>query len=374
MLNRLYEILISMAIVAVLFLLVGVFLPSSRTIVEQVETNRHRTIVFDTINSFKRFDDWNALVLHDPQAQLKLSGPEAGPGARLDYASGVKSVGNGSWEITTSEPDNRVVYTLDNQARGSNKTMEFMLKTTGNRGRNIEITQKYNVDYGWDLLGRYSGLYVRSTVGEDMKLGLRRLAGILASVPNVDYRVDGSKMRDMAVTERPAENLLTVFAGAVERNNLKIQESMKANTEWIKRTMEANGLVAAGPMRIVTTELGRENYTFDVVQPVRKRGSGDAAASEDGEAAAPVAVDDGELKVEIPAGAPVEYVRTEPGRAAIARYTGYMAELENVRNALRAWAMTQGLEVAGRPYENYLNGIEQAFTENGEYEVFWPIK
>jgi effector-binding domain-containing protein len=366
MLNRLYEVLISMAIVAVLFLLVGVFLPSSRTIVEQVETNRHRTIVFDTLNGFKRFTHWNPLVLHDPEVKIKVSGPEAGVGARLEYSSQKKDVGNGSWEITQSEPDNRVVYALDNRARGSNKTMEFSLKTTGNRGRNIEITQKYNVEYGWDLLGRYSGLYVRSTVGEDMKIGLSRLAGILASVPNVDYRVEGSKLRDMTVAERPAENLLVVFAGAVERNNLKIQESMKANTEWIKRVMEANGLVAAGPMRIVTAELGREAYTFDVAMPVRKRGSG-----EDDSAAA---ADDGELKVEIPSGAPVQYVRTEPGRVAMAKYTGYMAELENVRNALRAWAMTQGLEIAGRPYENYLSGIEQSFTENGEYEVFWPIK
>ena len=30
-----------------------------------------------------------------------------------------------------------------------------------------------------------------------------------------------------------------------------------------------------------------------------------------------------------------------------------MAELDNVRNALRAWALTQGYEVTDRPYEVY---------------------
>ena len=40
--------------------------------------------------------------------------------------------------------------------------------------------------------------------------------------------------------------------------------------------MDASGLVAAGPMRIVSTEFGRENYTFDVAQPVRKAGGADA--------------------------------------------------------------------------------------------------
>src|SRR3546814_7278377 len=51
--------------------------------------------------------------------------------------------------------------------------------------------------------------------------------------------------------------------------------------DGIKRTLAANDLVAAGPMRIISTELGRENNTFDIAQPVRKAGSG-----EDGDAAA----------------------------------------------------------------------------------------
>ena len=383
MMTRVYEILISMAIVAVLFVIVGVLLPADRTIVEKVETNRQRTIVFDTLNSLKRFEDWNPLVLHDPRAQLKLSGPDAGVGARLDYASDMKSVGDGSWEIIESEPGEHVVYALENDSRGDDKRMEFRLQTTGRGGRNIEITQRYRVNYGWNLLGRYSGLYVRSSVGEDMKLGLGRLTSMLATVPNVDYRLDGSKLSDLAVVDRPAENLLTVFAGAVERNNLKIQDSMKANAEWIKRTMDANGLEPAGPMRIISTELGRDTYAFDVAQPVRKKGasssSADADDDDDGEEAAaetapaaPVA-DQGEL-TGLELLGPVKYERIEAGRAAKGSYTGYMAELENVRNAVRAWALTQGHEVVGRPYEYYENGIDAAFTAEGEYEVFWPLK
>ena len=50
-----------------------------------------------------------------------------------------------------------------------------------------------------------------------------------------------------------------------------------------------------------------------------------------------------------------------------------MAELENLRNAVRAWALTHGYEVTDRPFEYYNNGIDEAFTENGEFEVFWKI-
>lgn len=387
--TRLIEILISLAIVLALFLLVGLVLPSSRHIEEKVETNRKLTIVYDTLNSLRRFSDWNPLVLRDPRMQLQFSGPAAGVGARMDYDSDKPQLGEGSWEITATEPRASVTYAIVNPQRGHDKTSTFTLKPTGRAGRNVEITQRYDVDYGWDLMGRYAGLYVSRHVGDDMKLGLQRLSNMLAQVPNVDYAVQGTKLAGLSFVDLPAEDLLVVSAGSIERNNLKIQASMKSNMEWINRTMAANGLVSAGPMRIVSNELGRETYTFDVVVPVRRAGAGAAtddsdAATAAGEteaaqdqAAAPV-----RAKVVATTGAPltglkllgpVKYQRVEPRRAATATYQGYMAELENVRNALRAWTLTQGEEVVSS-FEVYKNGIDQAFTANGQYDVYWSIK
>jgi hypothetical protein len=381
--TRLLEILISMAIVAVLFLVVGVLLPSSRVLVESVETNRRMTIVYDTVNSLRRFKDWNPLVLRDPKVQLKLSGPESGVGARLDYVSQNENLGEGSWEIVETEPGERVVYALDNNQRGSNKRAEFLLTPTGRNNRNVEIKQVYRVEYGWDLLGRYSGMYVARNVGDDMEMGLNRLTNMLASVPNVDYRMEGSKMADLTTVDVPAEHLLLVNAGAIERNNEKIKESMKSNLEWIKRTMDASNLEPVGPIRIISTELGRETYTFDVAQAVRPRGNGgDQADEENGDegedtaeaAPAPVAAGADAPLTDLKLQGPVTYVQTKAGRAAKASYTGFMAELDNVRNALRAWAVTQGYEVTDRPYEFYKNGVDEAFTEKGEYDVFWTLK
>ncbi|WP_024891049.1 SRPBCC family protein [Luteimonas huabeiensis] len=369
--TRLLELLISVAIVAVLFLVIGVILPSSRTLEEKVETNRRQTIVFDTLNSFRRLDDWHPMAVQDPRIQIRLSGPESGVGATMEYESQVNAIGSGKWEIVESEPRTRVVYAIENDQRGTNKRTEFVLRPTGRSGRNIEITQTYHVDYGWNLLGRYAGLYVARNVGDSMELGLKRLTNMLASVPNVDYAVEGSKLTGLTVEELPAENLLVVKAGAIERSNDAIMTSMKDNMEWINRTLAANKLEAAGPMRIITSELGRETYTFDIALPVRPAGGGEAA---EGEAPAPSAVADAGELTGLELLGPVEYVRSEPVRVAKAEYTGFMAELDNVRNALRAWAVTQGHEVVGRPFENYENGIDAAFTADGEYEVFWTLK
>jgi hypothetical protein len=384
--TRLLEILIALAIVVALFLVVGLLLPSSRHLQEDVETNRRMSIVYDTISSMRRFDDWNVLPLQDPQMRTQLTGPETGVGAAFEYQSNERKLGTGKWEIVDAVPGKSVTYRLENPQRGGNKTMTYTLQPTGRNNRNVKITSTYNVDYGYDILGRYQGLYVPRNVGDGMKMSLSRLSNMLATVPNVDYSI-----LPVAPTmvQMPAENLLVVEA-TVERNNERLRQQMQSNMQWIRRVMDDNGLEAAGPVRIVTTELGSENYTFDVVQPVRKRGTGPARqesatgqdeAAGDGEAEKPLSVlplasaDAPELTITVSGdGNPVVLLRTEPRRAAVTAFRGHMANLPNVRDALRAWALTQGGETIDRPFEAWKKGIEAGFTEEGEFDIYWPLK
>jgi hypothetical protein len=382
MLTRLIEILISLAIVAVLFVIVGLVLPSHRHLSKDVETNRKLTVVYDTLNSLTRFKDWNPLVLRDPRMALQFSGPKSGVGARMDYDSDKPALGKGSWQIVDSQPNQSVTYAVENPHRGDNKKMTFRLEPTGRNNRNVKITQVYDVDYGWNLFGRYAGLYVGSHVGDDMKLGLDRLSNMLATVPNVDYNaVQG--MSGIRVADVPAVNLLVVNAGSIERDDDKLQGAMRSDMEWINRNLSANGLVAAGPMRIFTSEMGRENYTFDLAVPVRKAGSSSAKAGEDKDddksgdssaSEAPAVAASVEPLTGLKLTGPVKYVQMPAGRAVVADFTGYWAGLEMVHNALRAWGMTQGYEVTDRPYDSYKNGIDNAFTEKGEYEAYWGLK
>ena len=388
--TRLIEFLIALGIVAGLALLVGVVLPDHRHITESVETNRKMTIVYDTVNNLRRFRDWNTLVLRDPKIQLKTSGPESGVGARLDFVSSDDRIGTGSWEIVESIPNEKVVIKVEDATAGHDKTVQFLLEPTGKNNRNVKITQTYDVEYGWNLVARYAGLYVNRHVGDDMKMGLARMSNMLASVPNFDYRADGVTLRDLSVVEVPAEDLLVVNAGNVDRSNDAIKQSIKNNQEWIKRTMEANNLEAAGPVRIVTTDFGQEKYAFDVAIPVRRKGSAPAEApaaaegeevdeaaakaAQDAAFAKPVAASGEPLQVKIPDGAPVEYVRTKGGRAAFGQFTGSMAELDAIRNSVRAWATTHGYEVTDRPYEVWEGGVDKAFTLEGEYDVYWYVK
>jgi hypothetical protein len=124
--------------------------------------------------------------------------------------------------------------------------------------------------------------------------------------------------------------------------------------------MEANGLEAAGPFRIITTDFGAEKYAFDIAQPVKKKGTEGATGEE--------------LTVKIDGGAPVKYVHVAPHRSAHAAYTGHMAGLDVARNGLRAWAVTSGNEVIDRPYESWKDGVDKSFTQEGTYDIYWAVK
>jgi hypothetical protein len=385
--TRLIEFVIALALVLALFLVIGLVLPSKRQLEESVETNRRMTIVFDTLNNVRRLKDWNPLI---PSAanELSYSGGDnnTGVGAKVDFNSANAAWGQGSWEIVESERPaptggpGKIAYSIVDKRMGDDKRSVFTLTPSGKNNRNVKVTQSYEVTYGFNLLGRYAGMYVSRHVGDAVKAGLGKLTNMLATVPNFDYRTEGSPLTDLKIVDVPAEDLLVVNAGNIDRTNDAIKASIKQNQEWIKRVMDANGLVAAGPLRVITTDFGTEKYAFDIAQPVRK---GSAAPKPDAAenagpitapvSAAPVA-STGELKVTIPSGAPVEYVRTEARKSAFASYTGYMAELDNQRNALRAWAVTSGHEVVDRPYESWKSGVDGSFDATGKFDIYWAVK
>ncbi len=387
--TRVIEWIVSLLIVIVLFVMIGVFLPSKRSVSHSVETNRPMSTVTDLLGSFTRFRDWNALINHDPKMQLTTSGPEQGVGAKLAFSSNDPVVGSGSWELVEVEPGEKIVYALDTRGRGENKRMTFTFERTGQRNQNIEITQRYTVDYGWDLLGRYAGLYVTDGVGDDMKRGLNKLSNLLATIPRFDYsgHEPGFEFVDL-----PATNALVVTTAA-KRANDDIALAMTNQLKWIEQVMEKNGLEPSGPMRIVTNEFSTDTYGFDVVMPIRKKGTGPKPA--EGEAADAAEGDAGETEAEVaPVAAPVDpnapletfdvklegegnpvlYVQLPAIRAAKTTYVGPSPGLPRVRDLTRAWAMVRGAETTDRPYEDYLDPIKDMLSEEAEFNVYWPVK
>jgi muconolactone delta-isomerase len=74
-----------------------------------------------------------------------------------------------------------------------------MSKTPSNRRAWISAGR----NYGWDLRGRFAGIYAPRNFGRDIRKSLDNLGTLLATLPNFDYT-------DVVVSllEIPAQNIL----------------------------------------------------------------------------------------------------------------------------------------------------------------------
>lgn len=403
--TRFLEVVAAVLIVFVVFVTFGILLPAERRIEHTVETNRPVRIVYDIINGFTRFHDWNALRMQDPRIRYSISGPQFGEGAKLDYRSFYRNVGEGSWTLIESKIDGdtaNVVFEIDDKSFGVNKRMRFDIER---KTRTTQITQRYTVDYGWDLRGRFAGIYAPRNFGRDIRKSLDNLGALLATIPNFDYT-------DVVVrtVEVPAQNVLFMETKS-ERNITAVENATTTQLKWIKQVMDKNGLVPAAPFRLVTTNFGSDSYEFDIQQPVRPRGGewpwpvqeveveSLEEVEEDSEVEALVDSDEapGDLAgdseqepdtfgaEDLPLVEPidpetiklegeVQLGRSYQGRALKTFYQGHPAGLPVKRDQLRAWAETRGEEVQDRAFEEYLQDIETTRPEDSEFNVYWPIK
>ncbi|MEP7096438.1 MAG: SRPBCC family protein, partial [Dokdonella sp.] len=142
---RIFEVLVAALIVFALTVVITLLLPSHGHIERTIEIASPVRQVYDSINTFRRFPQWSALRNHDPKVQMTLSGPEAGKGAKVSWTSAVPKVGNGSLEITSSEPDDKVTMALTNDWIGQNKVYELQLQPSAN-GKTLKIQWSYDVD------------------------------------------------------------------------------------------------------------------------------------------------------------------------------------------------------------------------------------
>ncbi|HET6603389.1 MAG TPA: SRPBCC family protein [Xanthomonadaceae bacterium] len=396
---RLLEFVIALVIVAVVFLVVGLVLPSHRHVEHSIETNHPIRQVYDTVSGFERFPEWHPMRATDPDVEYRIPGSPRGEGAVLEFESADRRLGSGTWEIVEAVEDTEVVFELQDTAYGTGKTHRIEVEE---RGKTVVITWSYDVEYGWNLFGRYAGLYINRHVGDTIKSGLNNVAGLIATMPNFDYS-------QLVVTKELLQPQHIVYSSkTADRNITAVAGKMDEGLAQVRRAIESNGLEAAGPPRLITTNFGDEKYDFDIALPVRVAGPGDEegdeedfdeeldrledddeldrwAAAENGAEVSEVMSDPDACKGKLEAPEPlarepataadVKFGQSYGGCAVKARYVGHPAALPLVRDMLRSYAASHGLQIHDRAFEEYLTpmDVERSGTDAG-FNVYWPVR
>jgi hypothetical protein len=343
---RLLEVIVALVIVAILGVLFGVALPDHRHIERSTEVSSPVRQIFDVIDGFHAYPSWTALRSYDPRVQLNLIGPDQGNGASVNWVSGDARLESGSYTVSAAQQDQSVKWDIVNNWRGENKAYTIDIKPKTN-GKTVTITMGYDVDYGWDLLGRYSGMYLEGDPATQISIHLQRLQDMLATFPNVDYK-------DTQIDLKDIEGKPLLYVSTTAKRSLdEVADATDKALTLIQAIVKKNKFSVTGPRITVTSNWGDENYDFDVALPVDRN---------DGALADPVKAGTG-----------------YSGKALVTSFTGSPAQLPLSRLMLKAYAETHGYAIdesgegPGRAYDE-LTSAPGAAEDAQAFNVYLPIQ
>ncbi len=257
------KLLLFITALVALFIGAGLaFLPRVVQVERSIFVAMPASTVFTLLNGFTSFSAWSPWAGKDRDAQFTLAGNERGVGARLSWA-GNRLIGEGSQEITRSDPYSRIDVLLEFADQGQATTRYALTPSEGG----VMLTWHYEADVTRDqnfldaLIGRYVGIMFDRWIGRDFEEGLANFKVFAERLPKADF-----SGLDARVTEVAAWDILYV-SSQVEQNPDSIAAALAAAFGEIHSFMRVNNLFPmAEPLAI--TRFSGDQYTFDAAVPV----------------------------------------------------------------------------------------------------------
>lgn len=407
---RVLEFLVALVIVAIIGVLAAVIMPSSGHVERQLVIGKDMRQVYDVLANFRRLPEYSLLRTRDPRMQFTYSGEAYGPGAQISWTSDNPKVGNGGLTVASAAPEfdeidsntkeATIVWNLDNDWRGLDKHFTLDLERQGSRGQLTQVTWSYDVAYGWNLVNRFSNLYIHGDPDSIIQYSLNNLQNVLAGVPNIDY----SQLVPYIEQTQPTPVLLVSTSIKRKDGMEAVEEAVTKARGQVDAAAKKLGVNVTGSRILITTNYGDQNYSFDVAFPIDS--STLTLGDENVQLTAPTppkldalgrAAEPAEASSTAAAeGTVVAGTRDRFGRVAVDNnvyatlmfggaalkgvWNGTFAGVPQTRDMLKAYAQTHGYkydEVVSRPYD--LIGTPEVKNDDGEittyakYFVFLPV-
>jgi len=167
------NLFIVIAVLAIIIIVVGFFLPKTAHVERSIVINASQDKVFQQVNSFDDYNSWSPWYKLDPEAKYEYSGPDSGVGAKMSWESDNAQVGIGSQEIVESTYPKLVKTELLFGEDPNPGYATFELEELG--PRETKVTWSFDADFGSNIVGRYFGFFLDSMLGDTYEEGLQAL-------------------------------------------------------------------------------------------------------------------------------------------------------------------------------------------------------
>ncbi len=169
------RIFVTLLIIVLALVGVSYLLPGRAEVSRSITIDAPASAIFPYVNSMQQTEKWSPWLARDPETRLDYSGPDAGVGNTLNWASEHPQVGSGSQEIVESVENQQVKTALDFGSMGT-ATASFLLQP---EGAQTEVTWGFTSDLGLNPMSRWMGLMMDKWVGGDYERGLENLKALV---------------------------------------------------------------------------------------------------------------------------------------------------------------------------------------------------
>jgi len=323
----------------VLLIIIGLALPQRARVVASIEIDAPLATVFALANDFHRASLWLPWIETDPNVRIVYSGPDRGVGATITWDGLV--VGTGAQVITESIPYEHITTTINPGGPGEAKSWFDFVDT----GRSTYLDWSFEVDYGYNIVGRFAALLLTDIIRRDYEHGLASLKDIAESLPRADFS-------DLDVEQLVVEAQEIAYLPATSPPNAaSISEAMGRAYFRILNFIDKHGLANAGAPLSITRSFSGSNLLFDAAIPVQ----GVTDATPRGEAG-------------------VKIGTTHAGTVIRAKHLGSYRSLGQTHQKIAAYLAALGIERDGVAWESYVSDPTKVPEAEMLTYVFYPIK
>ena len=323
----------------VLLIIIGLALPQRARVIASIEVDAPLATVFALANDFHRASLWLPWIETDPNVRIVYSGPDRGVGATITWDGLV--VGTGTQVITESIPYEHITTTINPGGPGEAKSWFDLVDT----GRSTYLDWSFEVDYGYNIVGRFAALLLTDIIRRDYEHGLASLKNIAESLPRADF----SDLEIERIVVEAKE--IAYLSAASPPDPASVSEAMGRAYFRILNFIDKHGLANAGAPLSITRSFSGSNLLFDAAIPVQ--GVTDATPRDE---------------------AGVKIGTTHAGTVIRTKHLGSYRSLGQTHQKIAAYLAALGIERDGVAWESYVSDPTKVPEAEMLTYVFYPIK
>ncbi len=317
---------------------IGIFLPSRAHVEHSITIDASRATVFALLNDFHQVNKWSPWIEDDPNARIEIFGPRRGVGATVLWDGNI--VGQGSQTINESVRFERVVSALDFGDQGKADVVFDLSETEDG----TVVVWTFNMEFGFNLIGRYIGLILGGVVGEDNEKGLASLKSMAEGLPKADFsdvEIEHIVVEATDIAYLPATSIPEATA---------ISDAMGKAYFNILGFIDENDLQEVGAPMSISRAFSGSKISFDAAIPVRR-------------ITASTPRSDGSVKLRT----------TYKGSVIRVKHIGSYRELGRTHDKIAAYLAALGIDRNGDAWESYVSDPTRTDEDELLTYVYYPI-